>query len=312
MSRFDSLWVEKYRPKTLNDIVLSNECRNDILNILSKKDIPHLLFTGKPGIGKTSLAKIITYNVLDRQCLYLNMSDKGIDAVRDDIVNFAETKSLDGEIKIIICDEFDGCSNQAQKALRNIMEEYANFVRFIITANNKNNIITAIQSRCINIDITFSKQDVLLRCVNILKQENISLNKEDLTNLAYIIKGNFPDIRKIINILQKICNCGKFKFDNNLLNNNLLCDQILDIINNKDILSLRKFIIEQESNFNSDYNQLLYDFLNYIYDNKSIENTKKIDIIITIRDFIYQSSMITDLEINTFSCFLAIYKIIKN
>ena len=242
------------------------------------------------------------------------MSDKGgIDTVRDDIITFAQSKSIDGNVKKIICDEYDGSSVPSQKALRNVMEEYANNTRFIITANNKNNIIPAIQSRCITIDLSFDKSSVLKRLLHILNAEGIRASKDDIVTICEnIVKPNFPDIRKTINTLQKMCMSGQFTYDNSLINSFEICDNLFNtIISSSDIFNARRFLIENEASFNADYNQLLKDLLNYIYDNKNIESNKKLDIIITIRDYLYQSAFIADLEINTISCIFKIYKILN-
>ena len=121
---FDNLWVEKYRPSTLDDVVMSSQNRNIFKKFQESREIPNLLFVGPAGIGKTSLAKIICKDMLECQYLYINASDEnGIDVIRTKVTSFAMTKSFDGEIKCIILDETDGLSNDAQRALRNTMEE---------------------------------------------------------------------------------------------------------------------------------------------------------------------------------------------
>lgn len=309
---FNTLWVEKYRPQELKDVVLDDKSRAILEKILEQKDTPHIFLCGRPGIGKTTIAKIIAKKISDGQSIYKNASEEnGIDTVRYDLKNYAETKSLYGAQKTCILDEMDGFTSAGQAALRNIMEEYSKTTRFIITANNKNNVIPAIQSRCIFIDISFDKKAVFDRCRYILEQEHIQMSKKDYVDLLYIIKNTFPDIRKIINTLQKLCITGKFVYDADIVNNNEICDNIYNILLSSDVLALREFLIKNESKINLDYNKLLINFLNYIYEKKSLDNDEKIDIIITIRDYLYQSSFIADLEINTISCFFTIYKILN-
>ena len=133
---FNNLWVEKYRPKTIDEMVLSGENRA-YFNTL-KDEVPNLLFVGTPGIGKTTIAKIIVQDILKCQYLYINASDEnGIDTIRSKVCGFSQTKSLDGSIKIVILDEADGITIDGQRALRNTMEEYSSFTRFILTANYK-------------------------------------------------------------------------------------------------------------------------------------------------------------------------------
>lgn len=312
MLNLNSIWVEKYRPTKFEDMVLSSQNRKYFLSLAENKDIPHLLFCSKPGMGKTTAAKIIANHILQCQYIYINASDEnGIDVIRNRIIDFAQTKSFDGNFKVIILDEFDGCTIQAQRALRNVMEEYAQFVRFILTANNKNNIIPAIQSRCISIDFEFEQKDVILRCLHILKNEGIEITKDDIINLAHLVKSYFPDIRKTINALQRICVNKKFEFNLDILNNFEFCDKLWEFINTKSIIDLRKFLIENEDSFNRDFNHLLSDFLNYVYTIKTIENDKKVDIILIITEFLYKSSFMMDLEINTISCFYTIYNKLK-
>ena len=124
----NNIWVEKYRPHKFSDMILSEKNRQLFKSFEAKHDIPHLLFCSKPGMGKTTAAKIIVNDILQCQYIYINASDtNGIDTVRNEITNFAQTKSWDGNFKVIILDEFDGFTNNAQKALRNIMEEYAKY-----------------------------------------------------------------------------------------------------------------------------------------------------------------------------------------
>lgn len=314
MLNLNTIWVEKHRPIKFDDMVLSDINRKYFKSLENNKDIPHLLFCSKPGMGKTTAAKIIAKEILDCQYIYINASDEnGIDTIRTRILEFAQTKALFGNFKVIILDEADGLTIQAQSALRNIMEEYSKYVRFILTANNKNKIAPAIQSRCVSLDFEFEQKDVLIRCLNILQEEQIELSKDDIKNVAQIVKLNFPDIRKTINTLQRLCVNQKFEFDQQIIYNYDFCEQIWNFLNTKEIIDLRKFLIDNETLFNSDYNALLDNFLNYTYTIKTLENDKKVDIILIITEFIYKSNFMMDLEINTISCFYTIYnKIIKN
>ena len=152
---FNSLWVEKYRPKTLEDFICTEANKDIIASFKNKEEIPNLLFTGTPGLGKTTLAKIIVNDILGCQYLYINASDEnGIDTIRTKVTSFAQTKSIDGKIKVIILDEADGLSIDAQRVLRNTMEEFARITRFILTANYKYRVIPALQSRCQSLELT--------------------------------------------------------------------------------------------------------------------------------------------------------------
>ena len=143
------IWVERYRPTTLDDIVLSDDKRAYFDRVKETSNLPNLLLVGSPGVGKTTLAKVIVSDILEAQYLYINASDEnGIDTIRTKVLNFAQTQSIFGTTKIIVLDECDGLSLDAQKALRNSMEEYHDIARFVLTANYQHKIIPALQSRC--------------------------------------------------------------------------------------------------------------------------------------------------------------------
>ena len=164
----NSIWTEKYRPKTLNEMVLSPDNRNYFSSL--KGEVPNLLFIGTPGIGKTTIAKVIVQDILKCQYLYINASDEnGIDTIRNKVNNFSQTKSFDGNIKIVILDECDGITIDGQRALRNTMEEYSAYTRFILTANYKHKIIPPIQSRAQCFDLNPVISDVVTRIGYILK-----------------------------------------------------------------------------------------------------------------------------------------------
>ena len=202
MIDFDKIWVEKYRPAKLDDIILDERTLNIVKEF--KNEIPNLLFVGNPGTGKTTLARVIVNDILGCNYLYINASDEsGIDTIRHNITNFAQTKSFDGGIKVIILDEADGLTTQAQSALRNTMETYAKYCRFILTANYKHKIIPALQSRCQSLTIKPVVGLAVKRCYNILKNENVKIPEEQKKKFVQLIKRHFPDLRKTINELQK-------------------------------------------------------------------------------------------------------------
>lgn len=303
---FNSLWVEKYRPKTLNDIVLSDDNKRVLQDILSNKEIPNLLFIGNPGIGKTSLAKIIVKDSLQCQYLYINASDEnGIETIRSKVTNFSKTRSIDGHLKVIILDEVDGLTMDAQRALRNTMEEYSAYTRFILTANYNHRVIPAVQSRCQSFNLTPPVNSCLDRAVKILAQEDIDLDKDQTTQVEEIIRNFYPDLRKSINFLQQCSTSGSFIFVQ--FSSSEFAKLIVQLVLKGTTLKLRKVIIENEDKFNGDYQNLLRDLFNEV-DNTDIDDIKKKEWILIIAEHLYRSAFVADQEINFFSCLVALSK----
>lgn len=299
----NSLWCEKYRPSTLEDINLPEATKKIIESY--KDGIPHILMTGSCGLGKTTLAQIIVTSILECDYLYINASDEnGIDTIRQKVSGFAQTKSFDGNLKVIILDEGDALTKNAQDALRNLMESYASHVRFIITGNYDHKISTALKSRCTKLELKPSIKEALTRCFFILKQEKIEIPEDQKKLLAKLVKTYFPDMRICINEMQRCSKSGVLDITERNTNEEL-CEYIFESIINKKVLNLRKYIIERESSFNNDYEQLLKDLLNCIYTKEIDETTKKTYILI-IAEHLYKASLVLDKEINTFACLLAL------
>lgn len=305
MLNFDALWIEKYRPRTLEDLCLDADVKSLIKTYADQKEIPNLLLVGRPGIGKTSLARIIINDLLQCQFLYINASDEnGIDTVRHKITSFAQTKSLDGGIKIIVLDEADGLTEVGQRALRNTMEEYAKYTRFILTANQLHRIIPALQSRCQSIQVESSLLDVVMRCLYILKQEGIAIDENQKQQLIKHVKMMHPDVRRIISNLQRMCASGNFALNNN--DDKQFATQLLqNILSKNNCNTIREFIINNEESFGNDYNSLLKNLLNATYES-DVDETKKQMMICIIAEHLYRCSFAMDQEINAFHCCLNI------
>ena len=303
---FDNLFTEKYRPKTLTDLVLSNSNRKYFDSITD--EIPNLLFVGTPGIGKTTLARILVNDILECQYLYINASDEnGIDTIRSKVVGFAQTKSLDGKVKVVILDEADGITIDGQRALRNTMEEYSSGTRFILTANYKHKIIPAIQSRTQFFDLNPPFDIVLKLIVGIIKQEGIKITEDQKGNFVNVVKQNYPDIRKIINSVQKATVKGIFEV-NVALDSKEIVERIHTEIQSKNTFGLRKYLIENENEFQGDYHNLMKQYLNYVYDS-SLDDNKKRQYIVTISDSMVNDVWVLDKEINAFACWVKLERI---
>jgi DNA polymerase III delta prime subunit len=303
----DSIFVEKYRPRTINEIVLSKDDREFVESLLTKKEIPHLLFAGSQGLGKTSLSLIIAKQLAPASYMILNASDtNGIDTARGIISNFAKTKSIDGNMKIIICDEFCNFSVEGQKCLRNLMESFAENTRFIITANYLNRVILPIQSRCQIVNLNPTIEGSVARVVDILKKENITIPPEQKPLLLNHIRKYLPDIRRIVGDIQKYSVSGTL---------NIKTDVALEFVekifkklcNKVNLVELRKEIIENERAFSNDYHSLLKQMFEVVFDS-DLSSEKKTEAMLIISKGMEQQSFIVDKEIGAFGTLISLSK----
>ena len=237
----NSLWVEKYRPKNLEDYVASKSVKEKINLYLQNQDVPHLLLYGPPGTGKTTLAKIIA-GKLDCDLLYLNASDENsVDTIRDKVKSFASQVGF-RTWRIIILDEADYMTPNAQAILRNIMESFSTTTRFILTCNHVEKIHDAIYSRCQPFEIRpLSKEEVAERLVNILDSESV---KYELEDIAVLVNKSYPDIRRIINSAASYSSKGFLKLDSaSILEANYI-DKIIEVLKNLGAASKMKQTFE--------------------------------------------------------------------
>ena len=306
--KLNDIWCEKYRPQTIDEVVLCESARSQLNSIADNKSIPHLLLQGPAGIGKTSTAKIIVNDILKCQYIYINASDEsGIDTVRTKIVGFSKTKSIDGNIKVVILDEADGISGEGQRALRNVMEEYSQYTRFILTANFKHRIIEPLQSRTQEINIDPPLKDVARKCFEILKKENITVSEESKVKFVDLIRRYYPDIRKTINVLQKFSASGELKIASTE-NIDHVANEVYSRLNHP--LELRKFVIEHEIDFQNDYQSLLKALLDVIYKSNLRDSTKQ-DCILIVSEHLYRCAFCVDQEINFTACCIQLGKSIN-
>lgn len=302
---FNSLWVEKYRPGLLSEMIMTDETRQSFDKFKREQEIPNILFLGNAGIGKTSLAKVIVNDILDdAQYLYINASDEnGIDTIRLAVTNFAKTRSIGTSLKVVILDEVDGLTIDAQRALRNTMEEYSSNTRFILTANYKHRVIQPLQSRTQSFDLTPPIKGCVNRVVHILKQEEIKVSDDQKQLISQLIKTFYPDLRKTINELQKCCVDNELRISTYEKHDDFI-KQIFETLK-KDSLQVRKLVIQHEQLFNNDYVSLLKQMFDYIVDNQpSTPQTKKQLLIIS--EHLYRSALVLDQEINFYSCCISI------
>jgi DNA polymerase III delta prime subunit len=307
-SIYNKVWVEKYRPSTIDELIVEEDIKSIVKDFGKNEQIPNLLFVGSPGTGKTSLAKILVHDVLKCNYLYINASDEnGIDTIRSKVSNFAQTRSFDGKVKVVILDEADGITAQGQQALRNLMESYSGYTRFILTANFKHKIITPLQSRCQSLSLKPSVEQAVKRCFSILKQENIELEDDQKKRFVELVKNFFPDLRKTINELQKSVVDGKLVIKHTHIDNEII-KTICNYVNSKQTLEARKYYIANEDKFQNDYQSLMKQLLEYVYTADLAEYKKK-EMIAIIAEHLYRSVFVVDGEINFFACLITCEKI---
>ena len=283
------LWVEKYRPTTLEEYVGNEIIKDKIADYLKQGSIQNLLFHGVAGTGKTTLAKLIAKN-LNCDLLYINASDeRGIDTIRDKIIPFASSMSFN-DVKIVILDEADYITPQAQATLRNTIESCSKTTRFIFTCNYLERIISPLQSRCQTFEITPPSKEVVtdLTC-RIMVDEDVKINSEAVIS---VIDTHYPDIRKIVNTIQGSIVNGELKIDNNSLKNTQLGGLVVDALIRKAKLSEIRQILADSGSREFD------DLFKYIYDKSSaLFGNNEGEAILIIAKYQYEYTFVLEKEI---------------
>ena len=298
-----SLWVEKYRPKDLSTYVGNEHLKEKVKVYLESEDVPHLLLFGKAGTGKTTLAKIVVNNI-DCDYMYINASDENkVDDVRNKIKTFASSVGFKS-LKVIILDECDYLTPNAQAALRNLMETFSKHCRFILTCNYVERIIDPIQSRCQSYKVVPpSKKEVAQQMVNILKEENCTFELDDI---ALIVNAGYPDIRRVINSAQRQIIDGKLTIDTTSVIQNNYKLQLLEMLsNNSKLNDIRKLIADNSISDYSELFRLLYDEVD------NYGNGKQAECIMNIAEAQFQDVNVVDKEINFMSLIIRIMRILK-
>ena len=298
-----SLWVEKYRPTDLSTYVGNEHLKEKVKVYLESEDVPHLLLFGKAGTGKTTLAKIITSNI-DCDYMYINASDENkVDDVRNKIKTFACSVGFKS-LKVIILDECDYLTPNAQAALRNLMETFSKHCRFILTCNYVERIIDPIQSRCQSYKVVPpSKKEVAQQLVNILKQENCTFELDDI---ALIVNAGYPDIRRVINSAQRQIVDSKLKIDTSSIIQNDYKIKLLEMLStNTKLNDMRTLIADNSVSDYSELYRLLYDEVG-VY-----SNGRDAECILAIAEGQYQDVNVVDKEINFMSTIIKIMGILK-
>ena len=294
MNNEHSLWVEKYRPDTLEVYVGNDMVRAKIEQYITTQDIPHLLFYGTAGTGKTTAAKILVKNI-ECDYMFINASDeRGIDTVRDKIKGFASTVGFK-PLKIVVLDEADFLGREAQPALRNMMEAYSATTRFILTANYIERIIDPLVSRTQVYKLTPpSKKDAALKLSDILKNEGVEYDKQ---TIVQIVNAYYPDLRKIINTAQLQTRDGKLHVSVEELIGQDMKLKVVDILTNsiplkEKVNQIRQLVADQQIQDFTELYQLLYEYV------ETYAPTKVPQSIIAIAEGLYRDGQVPDKEIN--------------
>ena len=307
MSNIDNtLWVEKYRPSQLKDYVGNEHLKEKVEGYLETGDIPHLLFYGKAGTGKTTLAKLIV-NSVDCDYMIINASDENnVETVRNKVKNFASTIGFKST-KIIILDEFDYMTPNAQAILRNLMETFSKHCRFILTCNYVEKVIDPIQSRCQTFQIVPpTKKDVAVQISKILGSENVKFEPKDLVP---IIDASYPDIRKIINTCQLNSSKGTLKLDTSSILDADVKNKIVEILKSNDDKrnkwkNIRQAVADARV---QDFTEL-YSYLYEKVDEYGSGNTA--NIILILSESQHKDAMVVDKEITFMACVIQIVGIL--
>jgi replication factor C small subunit len=285
-----TLWIEKYRSENLEQYIGNDAVKARIADCIAKNDIPHFIFAGSAGTGKTTLAKLIVKNI---QCdyLYINASDEnGIDIIRDKVKGFASTSSFK-PLKVVILDEADFLTQPAQAALRNLIEEYSMVTRFVLTCNYIERLIEPLQSRCeIHILKPPTKSAVAKHiCTNILDVEGVTY---DIQDVAKIINELYPDVRSIIKVLQS--NVKDSKLTITTLDDNW-CKQLVQILNKREKnawYQVRQLVADaQVDDFQTAYRYMFDHLADFSYGHDA-------ELSVILDDFIWRAGVVPDKEIN--------------
>ena len=294
------LWTESYRPQTIEDCILPEQTKKTFQDFVAKGEIPNLLLSGPPGIGKTTVAKALC-NEIGADCYVINGSDEGrfLDTVRNQAKNFASTVSLTGNSKhkVIIIDEADNTGNDVQLLLRANIEQFYNNCRFIFTCNYKNKIIEPLHSRCAVVDFSIKGKEkaqlaasFFKRLQQILDERNVEYENKVLVEL---INKHFPDFRRVLNECQRYSVGGKI--DSGILASfsDISVNEVIKNLKEKNFTEVRKWVI---SNLDNDSSIILRRVYDALYD--ALVPSSIPAAVLVIAKYQYQIAFVADQEIN--------------
>lgn len=298
----DFLWVEKYRPKTIEETILPKKLKQTFQQIVDKGEMPNMLFTGTAGLGKTTVAKALC-NELNLDYILINGSEEGnIDTLRGKIKQFASSVSLSGGYKVVILDEADYLNPQStQPALRGFIEEFSNNCRFILTCNFKNRIIEPLHSRCGVYEFNTTKKDLadlagqfFKRFVYILDQEGVSYEQKPVADL---IMKHAPDWRRVLNEGQRGSISGSGIVSNDTSSSDMGFNDLAQHLKVKDFKKMRSWIVNHMDMDTTAIFRGLYDNMHDLVQSQSIPQ-----LVLILADYQYKDAFVADHELNLVAC----------
>jgi len=296
------LWVEEYRPKDVSSCILPKILKDTFTELVESDNIPNLILSGGPGVGKTTIAKAMIEQIGATYMMINGSEESGIDILRTKIKNFASTVSLEGGRKYLILDEADYLNPQStQPALRGLMEEFHKNCGFILTCNYKNRLIQPLHSRCSVIEFTIpnsEKQnlaaDFMKRVINILDIEKIKYNKRVI---AEVINNHFPDWRRILNELQRYSTSGTIDAGILVNINDVNIKELIHCMKNKEFTNVRKWVVDNIDNDPVRLLRSIYDSLYEYVDGSTIPHC-----VVVLGEYQYKLAFVADQEINMMAC----------
>lgn len=293
------LWVEKYRPQTIDECILPESLKQTFKNFVAGGELPMFLFSGGAGVGKTTVAKALCREV-GAEFMFINGSEEnGIDVLRTKIKSFASSVSIESSTKVVILDEADNLTSANQAALRSFIEEFSNNCRFIFTCNFKHKIIEPLWSRCAVIDFKIPSAEkpkvaaaFYRRVMDILTQEGI--NDVDSKAVAKLVETHFPDFRRVLNELQRYSVGGKV--DTGILINlsSESFNELVSFLKDKDFANTRKWVAKNSDIDTAQLFRMLFDNAASVMDANSV-----VKMTIILADYQYKAAFVADVELNT-------------
>ena len=311
-NKLSELWVDKYRPKTLDEYVLSEDIKAYFKSMVEKKSLQNFSMIGCPGSGKTTLAKVLV-NELNAQVLFVPCATDGtVDVLRTKIQDFCNALSFEGRCKIVILDELDsassGSGNNFQQALRTLIEAAQDDTRFIVCGNFLQKIIPPILSRCPVIPLKYDKKDLLIYAKKILDAEKIKYTRDSMKAFIEEAFQYYPDCRRIINYLQFCCSSGELVVNLNKVadseKNEVIESIVKDIASGKNLIEVRKEYLTKKDKIN-DYVEAGSVLYNYVIDNGIVSD---LDGILKMTDILFYMNTVIDKEANFFGLVTAVAK----